>query len=302
MNQRKPSKPSIFLTNRHIQRFALLLFCTLFPLSLVSIYQLAFASVSQTVHEDTISHPGDLDPSFNQVGYVITVTNDNTLSGRSVAIQSDGKILVCGPNWATGTNDFSVTRFHPNGELDTSFNGTGIASVPIGSDLGFGCDIALQSDDKIIVAGTDSHDSPHRMAAVRFDQNGLLDPTFADDGVFITSLGESSFVGKAVTVTPDDRILIVGRNAVVQLTPSGSFDSSFDNDGVVKPNLGFSFWGQDIAFRNDKVAVAGGAWSDTNNESNYLVMRYNSDGSLDTTFNQSGYVTTSLGLGEYDTG
>ncbi len=87
---------------------------------------------------------GSLDGSFGGIGIVITQLTHHYDGAHSVAIQADGKIVVAGSRYdGTGGSSFAVVRYHPNGSLDTSFNGTGIVitSVSGSGDSPFvGCD------------------------------------------------------------------------------------------------------------------------------------------------------------------
>ena len=64
--------------------------------------------------------PGDLDLSFGGTGKVTTNLSSGDDSGNSVAIQTDGKIVVAGKSYG----DFAVARYNADGSLDTSFNTT----------------------------------------------------------------------------------------------------------------------------------------------------------------------------------
>src|ERR1700693_3214831 len=98
---------------------------------------------------------GTLDPSFGTGGIVTTdfgdQINSNKAAAAAVAIQSDGKILVCGgvPS-STGFPIAAVERYNTDGSVDTSFGSSGIVTTPQLPTLAA---ITLQSDGKIVVAG-----------------------------------------------------------------------------------------------------------------------------------------------------
>ena len=103
--------------------------------------------------------PGDLDSTFGSGGIVLTsITNAPYYDfPRSIQVQPDGKIVVCGEisEVDSDSNDFTVSfflaRYHPNGTLDNSFgtNGRIVAPINSGDEL-VGEEIALQPDGKII--------------------------------------------------------------------------------------------------------------------------------------------------------
>jgi uncharacterized delta-60 repeat protein len=97
---------------------------------------------------------GDLDPSFGGDGTVLTDFGSGSSDGASaLAIQSDGKIVVAGYSTASGSHDFALARYWPNGTLDTTFGGDGIVTTGFGSDNDSVSALVLQPDGKIVVAG-----------------------------------------------------------------------------------------------------------------------------------------------------
>ena len=236
---------------------------------------------------------GSLDTSFDTDGIATTAIGTNSDdAGRAVAVQSDGKIIVAG----TSDRDFAVVRYNSDGSLDTSFDTDGIATTAIstnGPDSGRA--VAVQSDGKIIVAGT----SDFAFAVVRYNGNGSLDTSFDTDGIATTAIGTNSDdSGRAVAVQSDGKIIVAGTSdfafAVVRYNSDGSLDTTFDTDGktTVDPNLN-SDSGYDGAFgvavqADGKIVVAG-----VDGEQ-FVVVRLNSDGSLDTTFDTDGIATTEI--------
>src|SRR6185503_7292224 len=97
---------------------------------------------------------GTFDMTFGTAGVVITpvgfgVTTD---AGTSVALQSDGKVLVAGRSGS----DFAVVRYNANGTLDTTFGGDGIVTTPVGAGLATdqALHLAVQNDGKIVLVGS----------------------------------------------------------------------------------------------------------------------------------------------------
>src|SRR3990170_423953 len=109
---------------------------------------------------NTFAKDGDLDPTFGTGGLVITDFGSSDF-GQSIAIQPDGKIVVAGyttaipnlNNFAIDPANFALARYTPTGTLDSGFGSGGIVITDFGSDDS-GNSVAIQSDGKIIVAGS----------------------------------------------------------------------------------------------------------------------------------------------------
>src|SRR3954453_23200558 len=100
---------------------------------------------------------GSLDASFGTNGKVTTDFPGLVAAISAVVVQPDGKIVVAGGAYPlfTFTGDFKVARYNPDGTLDTSFGNGGIVTTAFPGDGSFAFAVALQSDGKIIAAGTD---------------------------------------------------------------------------------------------------------------------------------------------------
>ena len=245
---------------------------------------------------------GSLDTNFNGTGTVITPIS-NVAAGRSVAVQSDGKIVVAGYAYIGGGRDFAVVRYNTNGTLDTNFNGTGIVTTPIiGSSYDEANSVVVQSDGKIVVAGYADNGSPH-FAVVRYNASGSLDNTFNGTGKVTTSISFDD-VGRSVALQSDGKIVVAGDVAdygrdldfaLVRYNTNGFLDTSFSG-GKVRTAFGAFDSGSDdvgysVAMQSDGKIVVAGRYSDGGNY-HLALSRYNTNGSLDTNFNGSGIVTT----------
>ncbi|MBM3273347.1 hypothetical protein FJY94_08965, partial [Candidatus Kaiserbacteria bacterium] len=258
---------------------------------------------------------GTLDTSFGTSGKVTTAIGTGHDYGNSVTVQVDGKILVAG-DAHIGFNflsDFALVRYNSDGTLDTSFGTGGKVTTAIGTGDGYfsaddnGYSVTVQADGKILVAGSAENGSNFDFALVRYNSNGSLDTSFSGDGKVTTAIiGNSSDYGQSVTVQADGKILVAGSGngdfAVVRYNSDGSLDTSFSGDGKVTTAIigNSSDYGQSVTVQADgKILVAGSVSNGSNND--FAVVRYNSDGSLDTSFDSDGKVTTAIGTG-YDYG
>lgn len=184
--------------------------------------------------------------------------------GRSIAIQTDGNLLVAGdPDYGVPGRvpKFNVARLTSAGSVDTTFGSAGSVSIDIGLAGDGAFDLAVDSLGSILVAGyTDADEdgvcaspllppcSPD-IALIRLLPNGQLDPQFGAAGIVTTSLDDyplppgssRSFmpdVAFRVDVQPDGRIVVGGypgpRDAfLVRYTESGALDTQFGLNGVV---------------------------------------------------------------------
>jgi uncharacterized delta-60 repeat protein len=202
------------------------------------------------------------------------------------------------------------------GDLDTSFSNDGKATVtlPSGGSLS-AVDVAMQTGGRPIVVG----ESGRNIAVARYTSTGNLDTSFggAGSGVAFVSYGGDRVSASAVAVQPSDsKIVIVGVDhfgvtgaiLVARLTADGLPDPSFSGDGIDVVNgidgddLGA--FASDVAIQQDGKIVIGG-YSQQNiagiNEDMSLV-RYNTNGTLDNSFDDNGKRDIDLGSNEFGLG
>ncbi len=185
-----------------------------------------------------------------------------------------------------------------------------IKGVITNFDGGEESSIDLQSDGKIIVGGNYSSDNGRYYALARYNNNGSLDATFDSDGKGTTSFPLLLLV-RAMTIQGDGKILVAGFShngsnydfGLVRYNNNGSLDVTFDGDGKVITTLGGdsdSETATDMVLQPDgKILVAGGITSSDFMYRDFALVRYNSDGSLDATFDNDGKVTTDFGGKDY---
>jgi uncharacterized delta-60 repeat protein len=193
---------------------------------------------------------------------------------------------------------FALARYDSDGTLDATFGSGGIVTTDLtsGDDIAYG--MAIQSDGKIVAAGSATPGSVWRpaWALARYDSDGALDTTFGGDGTVVTKFGVWG-VACAVTLQANGKIVAVGTNgrgfALARYLPDGSLDTSFGNEGKV----GRSFdggWANAVALQPDGKIVAGGDYEIFFS----AVARYTAHGRLDPTFGGDGRVTTDVGASE----
>jgi uncharacterized delta-60 repeat protein len=238
---------------------------------------------------------GSLDTTFNGTGKVST----SPQIIYSTLVQNDGKIVVAGYATISGNNHFALARYNSNGTLDTSFNGTGKVTTVIGNGADIAHRVVQQSDGKLIVTGytTLATASDRALATVRYDSDGSLDTSFGGTGIVTTDFGSSDDEAFGLAVQSDGRIVVAGfgdanRHIVLaRYNANGLLDTTFNGTGKVL-TTGNGSTGFSLALQTDgKILVTGGS------ANLFILLRCNTDGSMDTSFNDTGIVTTDIGSG-----
>lgn len=227
---------------------------------------------------------------------------------RDVVVQPDGKIVVVGDARTVFTNNvFGIARLNPDGSHDSSFDGDGQKFVPVGGSNDIAFSVALQPDGKIVAAGQAYAGSgfTYDFAVVRLNPDGSLDSTFGDGGKVTTDFGKDD-IGSKVLIQPDGKIVVIGysindRFALARYLPDGSLDPTFGTGGKVLTSYGeprfLAFSG--LLLPDGKILAVGDIAGTRN--SDFALVRYNPDGTVDQTFGASGLVTTDFGrdFGDY---
>ena len=248
---------------------------------------------------------GSLDTTFGTAGKVRTAIGSGSDVANSVVMQSDGKIVAAGYSYNGSNVDFAVVRYNTDGSLDTSFDLDGIVTTAVGSSNDTGRSVVVQSDGKIIVVGSSENLTGIEFAVVRYNTNGSLDTSFDTDGKATTAVGSSQDQARSVVLQSDGKIVAAGFSAngsnfdfaVVRYNTNGSLDTSFDTDGKVTTDVGLALdISNSVVMQSDGKIVAAG-YSRNGSNDDFAVVRYDSNGSLDTTFSGDGIVTTAVGAG-----
>ncbi len=222
--------------------------------------------------------PGSLDPSFGLAGQSVPISPTSFQQFfTDMAVLDDGRIVAV---LRSGV-DFATIRCKSDGSLDNTFGTNGIVLTDLGTTNDDGINVAIQSDGKIVVL---AENSGNLLTVLRFNFNGSLDTTFDTDGK--KPLGVAN--GSGLAIKSDGKIVVSASSSdfiLVQLNPDGSFDTTFDGDGIVTTNIDVSDESRDVALQSDgKIVVVGTVAS----SSKSAIVRYNVNGSLDTTFSGDG--------------
>jgi len=245
---------------------------------------------------------GSFDNSFDADGKASTNIQSSRINANAVAIQPDGKIVAVGKGLSgtgNGNEEFAVNRYNADGTPDASFDGDGKVTTDFSTFFDIAYGVAIQPDGKIVVVGK----ADQNLATARYNPNGSLDTTFGVGGKRTESGQLSSYLA-AVAIQTDGKILVAGRSffigyssTVFRYNTDGSRDNSFDGDGKVTTDLGGDDEISSMVIQSDgKIVIAGRAEGASYD---FAAIRYNADGSLDTSFDGDGVATIDF-VGGYD--
>lgn len=248
---------------------------------------------------------GTLDSTFGNGGKVVLATNFGPGTNDKVTglvLQPDGKIVASvgynSANSSAGAVDFKALRLNANGSMDASFGSNGFVTVDTGSG-DEARSLALQDDGKVVLYGADDSG----LVAARLQSDGSVDTSFGVAGVAHVA---GFFAGAAgVAIQSDGKILLEGTSfngqfALSRLNANGTADGSFGTSGTTQSSIpGYQdAFGSALVLQPDGKPVVAGFASNGNNGSDgnaFLILRYLSNGTLDPSFNGSGWVATTFG-------
>lgn len=251
---------------------------------------------------------GSVDNSFNNgIGLVITPFYYSLYSDRgdyfgevpngnatAVVVQNDGKIVVGGSaNLQEEYAQFAVIRYNTDGSIDSSFDNDGRHTTRLNNafdERDVGEALAIQNDGKIILAGR----ANNNFAVARYNTDGSLDNTFNGTGTLVTTI--QNYAGADITLQSNGKIILGGSTindfVVLRLNIDGSFDNSFSGDGVQTTDIHSSDdEASSLILQSDgKIVLTGTEFFITNARNFQLIasVRYNTDGSLDNSFDHDG--------------
>ena len=244
--------------------------------------------------------------NFNGIGAnrIVSLNSDGTqnysifksitgIGGQvsTVAVQSDGKILVGGLFTSfNGASANRIVRLNSDGTRDTTFN------IGTGPDVGTITAIAIQPDNKILLGGNfQSFNGVTANSIIRLNINGDIDTTF-----FTATATAGSGAINSIAIQSDGKILLAGSfltynlttvNRIVRLNSDGTRDAAFTtNTGTGAPNTVNA-----LAIQSDGKILLGGSFLTFNGATVNRIVRLNSDGTRDTAF------TTNAGTGAENT-
>lgn len=240
---------------------------------------------------------GSLDSTYGVKGYSVTLPINNAIA----ALQPDGKIVIAG---SASPTFFNIMRLNTNGNLDSTFGNNGIEANVVGNYYMLNS-LLIQSDGKIVVAGSATIGREQFFAVARCNTDGSTDATFNGNGQSFPNFGFTYVTSKmtfyesdaanAIVQQADGKLLVAGavtdysggglKYAMVRYNTNGSFDSSFGVNG-----WRFGTAGSDhplLGLQNDSKIILG-TYIDNLDSSKFVAIRYSTDGDIDSTFGTNG--------------
>lgn len=229
----------------------------------------------------SLKSDGQLDTNFGGgKGYVATPPG---FLASGVMVQQDGKIVVVGSDQ---NNNFQIVRYNSNGTLDTTFgqNSSGIGTGPVGMLL----DVLVDSNG-YIMAGGQAQDGNFQLA--RFYPEGFIDSGFGNNGVVLGSVGFCSALAQQDT----NYFIAAGADNGGYFNENYFFVVRYDFYGNVDTyfDLGPRGYIEDLMLQADGKPVVCGVGGE---DFNFVIARYTTEGSLDTTFGTHGVVNGPAGI------
>lgn len=243
---------------------------------------------------------GSLDTSFNTTGAnFLTVGTKN--QAQATTLQADGSILTCGSTFQSKNNAL-IARFTASGPLDTTFNTMGFVTASIGTGS-IANSVKVQTDTNIVVAGG-AFVGQAVFALARFTASGALDGTFGTGGEVFTPIGIQAVINQ-IALQSDGKIVAAGYAAeigttsfcVARYNTNGTLDTGFGSGGIVTTIIGSESRAYSVLIQPDNTILVAG-YAIESGITKFALVRYNSNGTLDTTFNPTGstpgVVTTAI--------
>ncbi len=254
------------------------------------------------------------DTAFNATGK-LTLNNvaggNGTDSAEAIAIQADGKIVIAGYSTGpAGNNDMILGRYNPDGTADTTFNTTGWVvhhNAAGGNSHDYGKSLVIQPDGKLVVAGYSRNAAANfDMVIWRYNTNGTPDTSFNATGFVVhdsAAGGNGTDYGYSIAIQPDGKLLVTGSSVssggnsdmtIWRYNSDGTPDTSFNTSGYAVHNSAAGGTGSDggysVAIQADGKVVVGGLSFNAAGNFDMTIWRYNANGTLDTTFNGTGFL------------
>jgi uncharacterized delta-60 repeat protein len=238
---------------------------------------------------------------------VYTDLSHNNDYASSVAIQNDGKVLVAGDAWGKPC----LLRYDLTGALDNSFGTEGKVFASFeGPQNPNKTELKIQKDGKIVMGTSYSNGIDADFVVLRFNMDGSPDLSFGNKGQAILPIGQANDYCNSIAIQSDGKIIAVGVTtigsngsgnydfAAGRFNSDGTIDPTFGNEGKAITHIGQGNVANSVVIQPDGKIILAGKSNETI-FSDFALVRYNQDGTLDKSFGNSGIVQTQVS-GTYD--
>jgi uncharacterized delta-60 repeat protein len=246
---------------------------------------------------------GSLDTTFGKGGVVTYKSRAKESQDLSfgVMLQPDTKVIVVSASYNGKNFEAMMLRYNNDGTADGSFGKGGVVTYGGSSNADiYGRAVAIQLDGKIVLTGVSYSAKKCDILTMRYDTDGSLDKKFGEGGVAVSSCppGGRDF-GRSIAVQRDGKIVVAGNT--ISRQKSTALLLRYDVDGRPDKTFGTSGFADDKsgANRSDsaravallpdgKILIAG--YTVSGPKADALIIKYNSDGTLDSSFGKGGVV------------
>jgi uncharacterized delta-60 repeat protein len=186
------------------------------------------------------SADGVLDSTFNGAGKTTTLFTSGSAVANAVAVLADGSVVAAGAatNLSTAASDLAAVRYLGNGAVDASFGSSGWLTLDLGGDGDVAYAMAMQSDGKLVIAGSnlDNSTGASDFCLVRISASGAIDTTFGAGGSVVTDFYGEYDQPTSMTLAADGRIVVAGLATLSGVTGIGV--ARYSSDGVADAGFG----------------------------------------------------------------
>jgi uncharacterized delta-60 repeat protein len=269
--------------------------------------------------------------NFTNNGYVIA-TISNTIFNNATAIvinETNGNILIGGTSTSNGSGykKIFIFSYASNGTLNTSSFGSGLGYITTPIPHGYlqtiaGSQMIIQPDGKIVIPGgvttSPSFNLLNQLIIYRYTNTGVLDTSTANNNVPFTSNGYVIFntdtslpysLGEGIALQPNGSIIISGyaipaeseldlqQIMTIRYLNNGTIDTSFRYPygyTITPIHFATASSATSTILESSGKIIAGGSATIDNDFYSIILVRYNSDGTLDTTLNEDGYMLSNI--------
>jgi uncharacterized delta-60 repeat protein len=256
---------------------------------------------------------GSLDTSFGVLGSVILEVEE--ASFKEAVVDSQDRIVVVGHHW----NEAYVVRLTSSGGYDNTFGVSGYVTYEVGDWYCYAYNVLIDSQERIVFMATQSLNEIKSIFIGRLLDNGALDTSFSGDGkaTFTNLAAENGMSASDIAINQADEIFAIGsaaieindevvgyRSMLVKIDENGSVDETFGNSGYVNTisadfNEAMLNYGhiQIDSFDNLFIYVSVyESFTENGSVVEFYVFMFDSNGSLNTAFNDVGYISSVGGM------
>jgi len=239
------------------------------------------------------SQAGNLDISFGNEGKTITEFEGISAEANSMAVQSDGRIVMSGFGEIGSDEVIVAVRYMPDGEIDAGFANEGkfIFRISNFRDRCYG--IAVDSLNNVFLTGISSNSgSVNKGFVIKLNTNGELDSTFAQNGIWLSEEPDTREDFREILIQDDGKIVIAGataisqatsRSTIIRINTDGTLDNNFGQNGIAIAFVPISYNPMFAKLNSNGEIISGGFVLD-NNFITTILTKFTKQGELDFSF------------------